>query len=100
AAEADNRELAAKMPRHATNGLGDIAELRGTMRNERVNILPGPQRVVDDRALSGFKPKSLAHHFQGQEQIGEDDGCVDVELLRGGDSDLGGQLRSLADFED
>ena len=37
--------------------------------------------------------------LERQQQVGEDDGGVDIELLGGGDGDLGGKLGLLADFE-
>ena len=54
---------------------------------------------MNDRAFSGLKLKGQPHAFEGQQQVGEDDRRVDIELLGGGDGDLGGELGLLADFE-
>ncbi len=54
---------------------------------------------MHDRAFSGLKLEGQTHAFEGQQQIGEDDRRIDIELLGCGDSDLGGELGLLADFE-
>ena len=50
------------------------------------------------RPLAGLKLEVQAHGLQRQQQVGKDDGRVHAQLLGGGDGDLGGQLRLLADF--
>ena len=55
--------------------------------------------MMDNRAFASLKLKVQPHALEGQQQVGEDDRRVDVELFRGGDGDLGGELGLLADFE-
>ena len=59
----------------------------------------GAHRVMDDRAFASEEFKGQPHAFEGQQQVGEDDGGIDVELLGGGNGDFGGELGLLADFE-
>ena len=54
---------------------------------------------MDDRTLAGHELKGQPHAFEWQKQVSEDDRCINIELLRGGDGDLGGELGLLADFE-
>ena len=44
--------------------------------------------------------KGQAHDFEGQQEVGEDDGGVDAEDFGSGDGDLGGERGLLADFEE
>ena len=43
--------------------------------------------------------KSRPMGVKREQEVGEDDGCVDAEALGGGDGDFGGDFRGAADFE-
>jgi hypothetical protein len=40
-----------------------------------------------------------AHDFEREQEISKNNGSVDAEKFRGGNSDFGGEFRLLADFE-
>ena len=54
---------------------------------------------VDLRAFAGDEFEVEAHGGEGQEEVGEDDGSVDVEAFGGGDGDFRGDGWSPADVE-
>ena len=50
-------------------------------------------------AFAGYELEVEAHGGEGQEEVGEDDGGVDVEALGGGDGDFSGDVGRPADVE-
>ncbi len=83
----------------ALDGLGDVAEFGGAVGAQALDVGKRANGLMDDRAFASLELKGQSHAFEGQQQVGEDDRCVDVELLRGRDGNLGGELGLLADFE-
>ena len=79
-------------------GLGHVAQLVRTIDAQLVYIGGGAHRVVDHRSFPGQELEIETHAFQRQEKVGEDDGGIDIKLLRGGDRHLGGELRVLANL--
>ena len=98
-AKADDAEAVFEVGDDALDGLGDVAEFGGAVGAQALNIGERANRMMNDRAFAGLKLKGQSHAFEGQQQVGEDDRGVDIELLGGGDGDLGGELGLLADFE-
>jgi hypothetical protein len=49
--------------------------------------------------LARLELEGQAHGFEGQQQVGKDDGRIDAELFSGGDGDFSGQIGLLADFD-
>ena len=80
------------------NGAGHISQVLGAVGAQRADIFGGAHGVVNHRPLAGLEFKGQAHGLQRQQQVGKDDGCVHAQLFSGGDGDLGGQLRLLADL--
>ena len=54
---------------------------------------------MNHRPFAGQELKIEAHAFQWQQKVRENDGGIDVELFRGGDSHLGSQFRLLANLQ-
>src|SRR5512143_23341 len=67
---------------------------------ELLHIGHGTHRVVDHRAFALGEFESYAHWFEGQQDVGEDDGCIDLVTLHRLDRHLRGKLRRLAHFEE
>ena len=84
---------------YQAHGFGNESEIEGTISAKAGYFGFLAQRFVDDWALSGGEMDGQAHDFQRKEQVGEDDGRVDAQLLGRSDSDFGGQFRLLADFD-
>ena len=57
-------------------------------------------RIIDARPFAGGEAQLEAHRFDGQQQVGEDDGGIHVQNLDRLQRDGSGQVRALADFED
>ena len=55
---------------------------------------------MDHRALALGELEADAHGFERQQDVGEDDGSVDLVAPHGLDRHLGGDLRRLAHFEE
>ena len=81
------------------NGLRDIAQLGGAIGAQPVDVRGRANRGMDHRTLGRLEGEIQAHALERQKKVGKDDGRVDVQLLGGGDRDLGGELGVLADFE-
>ena len=52
------------------------------------------QRLLDHRTFSGLEVERQAHDFERQQQIGKDDGRIDVQRFGGRDGDFGCELRA------
>ena len=79
--------------------LGNIAQFGGAVGAQVRDVFLAAHRLLDHRSFAGGKMKRQAHHFERQQEVGEDDGGVDAEDFGSGDGDLGGQRGLLADFE-
>jgi hypothetical protein len=99
-AETDDGNFFCEMFRYETHGLGDIAKFGGAVGAELCDVFGSADRLLDDRAFSRGKMKGQAHDFEREQEVGEDDGCIDAEKLGGGDGDFGGEGGHLADFEE
>ncbi len=80
------------------DGAGYIGEVAGAVGAQGVDVFRRADGTVDHRALAGLELEVEAHGFERQQKIGKDDGRVHAQLFSGGDGDLGGQFRMLADF--
>ena len=98
-AEADDRKLFGEMFRDQAHGLGDIAEIGGAVGAELGNVFGSADRLLDHGAFAGGEMKGQAHDFERKQEVGEDDGGVDLKKFSGGDGDFGGERGLLADFE-
>ena len=99
AAEADHRQLGAEMLRHQRDGVGHVAQFGRAIGAQHAHVFGGAHRLLDDRPFAGREVKGQAHDFQRQQQVGKDDGGVDLQVLRGGDGDFGCELGLLADLD-
>ena len=99
AAEADDAQAIAKVRGDFLDGAGDVSQIAGAVGAQGAHVVGGADGMMDDRPLAGLELEVQAHRLQRQQQVGEDDGRVDAQLFRGGDGDLGGDLRLLADFD-
>ncbi len=84
---------------HQRDRVGNVAQFGGTIGAQHAHVFRGAHRLFDDRPFARRKVEGQAHDFQGQQQVGEDDGRVDVQVLRRGDGDFGGEFRLLADLD-
>ena len=100
AAESDDAERVLEMGDDALDGVGNVGQLGGAVGDERIDGFGIAERLVDDGAFALLEFKVEAHAIEREEQVGKDDGGVDAELFRGGDSDFGGKLGAPADFEE
>ena len=98
-AEADHRQPGAEVFRHQGDRVGHVAEFASAICAQHVHVFGRANRFLDHRPFAGREMKWQAHDFQRQQQVGEDDGGVNLEELGGGDGDLGREFRLLADFD-
>jgi hypothetical protein len=105
ATEADDAEAVAVRARSGEvrgnlfDGPGDVAEFVRAIGVEGLDLLEGADRGVNLGTFAGDELEVEAHGGKGEEEVGEDDGGVDVEALGGGDGDFGGDVGSAADVE-
>ena len=64
-----------------------------------LHVFGGAEGLLDHRPFSGGEMEGQAHDLQRQQQVGEDDGGVNLQELGGGDGHFGGEFRLLADFD-
>ena len=57
-------------------------------------------RIIDARSFAGGKAQLQTHGFDGQQQVGENDGGIYVQNFDRLQRDSGGQIGALADFQD
>ena len=81
------------------NRLADVTEFVGIRNRQAVDIARGAHRIVDHRAFAGGEAQLQAHRLDRQQQIGENDGGVDVQNLHGLQRDLRRQIGPFADFQ-
>jgi len=62
-------------------------------------VFSSAHRLLDYGAFSGGEMKGQAHDFERKQEVGENDGGVDLENFGGSDGNFGGERRLLADFE-
>ena len=99
AAEADDRQLGAEMLHHQGDRVGDIAKFGGAIGAQHLHVFGGAHRLLDHRPFAGGEMEGQAHDFERQQQVGEDDGGVNLEELGGGDGHFGREFGLLADFD-
>ena len=85
---------------HFFYGAGDVEEVVGAVGAEGLDLLAGADGVVDYGAFAVDEFEVEAHGGEGEKEVGEDDGGVDAEALRGGDGDFGGDVGGAADVEE
>jgi len=83
----------------AFDGAGDIVKFVGAIREEIGDILRRPDWMTNNWTFSSLKFEVETHRSEWQQEIGEDDGGVDVELFGGCNGDFGCELRRAANFE-
>ncbi len=98
-AEADDRQPGAEVFHHQGDRLGHIAQFGCAIGAQYLYIVGGADRLFDHRPFAGGEMEGQAHDFERQQQVGEDDGSVNLEELGGGDGHFGRELRLLADFD-
>src|SRR5437868_6211590 len=76
AAETNYRETGSKVFGYQAHGFGNESEIGGAIGAEPGYIVFLTQRLLDDWAFSSGEMKGQTHHFQGEKQVGEDDGSV------------------------
>ena len=99
AAEADDRQLVSEVLDHQRNRIGDVSQFGGAIGAQKLHVFRGAEGLLDHRPFARGEMEWQAHDLQRQQQVGEDDGGVNLEELGGGDGDFGGQFRLLADFD-
>src|SRR6202163_3568474 len=85
---------------YQANAFGNIAEVGGAVGAQIRDVFFAANRLLDDGTFARGEVKGQAHNFEGQQEVGEDDGGVNAENFSGGDSDLGGESGLLADLEE
>jgi len=82
------------------DSFGHVAEFGGAVGLEGVHVGFGAQGLFDFRTFAGGEVEGKAHDFEGEKEVGEDDGGVHAKGFGGGDGDLGGEFGILADLDD
>ena len=78
AAEADDAEAVAEVRSDLLNGARDVGQIAGAVGAQRDYIRSGADGMVHDRAFACLEFEGQAHGLERQQQVGEDDGCVDA----------------------
>jgi len=99
AAETDDGKLSGEMFCDQAHGLRDIAKFGGAVGAELGDVLLGADGLFDYRAFSSGEVERQSHDFEREQEVGEDDGGIDLQNFSGGDGDFGGEGGLLADFE-
>jgi hypothetical protein len=79
-AETDDAETIFEVGGDFLDGAGDVGEVVGTVGAESADVFGGADGVVDDGTLASLELEGQAHWFEGEEQVGKDDGGIDVEF--------------------
>ena len=100
AGEADQRDAAVQLaPRHRDR-LQHVAEAFTRVEQpEPFDVGFGAERLLDAGAFALDEVEGQAHRLEGQQQVREDDGGVDVDGVDRLQSDAGGQLGRPAKLE-
>ena len=89
-------ELRAEQPNSFEREVHRFARI---WRAERRDVGRTAHRIVDDRSFSLYKGKMEAHPFQGRQNVGKDNGRIEVEGIQRLEGDLGRQLRLFDELE-
>ena len=101
AAEADEREVWAQFAPRDADGFVDVIERRHVFDFAHAVYVPRvADGVVDDGAFAVGEFEFEPHRRDDEEDVGEDDGGVNAEAVRGVDRDFGGDIGALAHFEE
>jgi len=84
---------------NALDRLGYVSELFHAVGAQRLHVLQRANRLVHNGAFAGEELEVQSHRREGQQQVGEYDGCVHAETLGRGDGDFSGDLRRAADLQ-
>ena len=72
----------------------------GSMISQSLHIFSLPEGMMENRALPFGELKLHPHRFQGDEDIGEDNGRIELELLNGLERHLRRQFGVFAHFQE
>ena len=101
AGEADERDAAVELPSRHRNRVQHVAEPFARLEQpEPFDVSFGPERLLDPRAFAFDEVERQAHRFEGQQQVREDDGGVDVDGVDRLQGDAGGQLGRPTELEE
>ena len=92
AAKADDGEAIVEVGSDLPDGLAYVTELCGAVSAESIDVRDGAHGIVDSRTFAVDELEVKSHRSEGKQQIGKDDCCIDVKLLRGSDRDLRSKL--------
>ena len=98
--ESDHRNASGQRRHHLLNRFADVAQIVGVRNREAVDVVRSPHRIVDHRPFARGEAQLQAHRLHRQQQIGENDGRVDVQNFHRLQRHLGRQIGALADFQD
>jgi hypothetical protein len=79
--------------------LRNVEEVLDTIGAEGLDVLERANGSVDLWTFAGYELEVETHGGEGEEEVGEDDGGVDVEALGGCDGDFCGDVGCAADVE-
>ena len=88
------------MPHHLLNGLADVVQIVRVGDGERIDIVGGADGIIDVRAFAGQELQLQAHGLDRQQQVGENDGRVDIQKFHRLQGDLSSQVGPFADLQD
>ena len=100
AGESNQRHSASQLALDQANGVEREGERFARIdRPHPVDILGRPNRALDGRALALDEVERDAHRLERQEQVGKQDGGVDLDATQGLQGDFGREIRRAAQLQ-